>query len=132
MSRRYAGEQLIVNGPGATGIGTPVYVPDMMHLLMTLSSSNNANFTIKFAGSYADTCPDFSAAHSDTNRWDYIQVRDMQNNAAIDGDTGVAFAGTDDVRQFEANVNGLKWICPIITAWSAGKPYLRLESFSNE
>jgi hypothetical protein len=132
MSRRYAGEQFIFNGATATGTGQGFVVPDFMHLFFTLSSASNANFTIKFQGSYADTMPDFSSAQSNTNRWDYIQVRDMQNNSAIDGDTGVAFAGTDDVRQFEANVNGLKWICATITARSAGAISLRLQAFSNE
>lgn len=130
--RQYAGEQFIFNLKDATGTGTPYSVPDFMHLLLTLSSTNSANFTIKFQGSYADAAPDFSAAHSDTNRWDYVQVRDMQNNAAIDGDTGVAFAGTDDVRQFEFNLNGLKWVCATITALSAGKVSARLQAFSNE
>ena len=35
---------------------------------------------------------------------------DLQSGAAIDGDTGVAVAGTDDFRIFEANINGLKWL----------------------
>lgn len=35
----------------------------------------------------SDTAPDFSAAQSDTNRWDYIQVKDYEDNASIDGDT---------------------------------------------
>lgn len=55
--------------------------------MLTLSSATSANFTIKFQGSYSSVKPDFSAAQSNTNRWDYIQVRDIQNNAAIDGDT---------------------------------------------
>ncbi len=132
MSRRYAGEQLILSAKGTTGIGTPFTVPDFMHLLMTLSSTNSANFTVKFQGSYSDTVPDFSSAQTNSNRWDYIQVRDMEDNSAIDGDTGVSFAGTDDVRQFEANLNGLKWVCARVTAISAGEVYLRLQAFSNE
>lgn len=130
--RNYAGEQIIMSAKTTTGIGTPMSVPDFMHLLLTLSSSGSANFTLKFAASMSETCPDFAAAQSNTNRWDYIQVRDYQNNTAIDGDTGVAFAGADDVRQFEANTNGLKWICPIITAISAGAVSVRLASYSNE
>ena len=132
MTRRYAGEEVIFSAKATTGTGTPYSVPDMMHLMLTLSSQSSANFTIKFQGSFSDTVPDFSAAQSATNRWDYVQVRDLQNNSAIDGDTGVAFAGTDDVRQFEANVNGLKWICATVTARSAGSVNLALQTFSNE
>lgn len=130
--RKYAGESLIMSALAATGIGTPVSVPDFQHLMFTLSSASSANFTIKFQGSFSDTMPDFAAAQTNTNRWDYVQVKDYQNNAAIDGDTGIAFAGTDDVRQFELNTNGLKWVCAVITARSAGTVSLRLQTFSNE
>lgn len=99
--------------------------------MLTLSSASSANFTIKFQGSFAETAPNFAAAQSNTNRWDYIQVKDYQNNASIDGDTGVTFSGTDDVRMFEFNTNGLRWICATITARSAGAISLRLMAFSN-
>jgi len=130
--RQYAGEMLIMNALAETGIGTPYSMPDFRNLMMTLSSASNANFTIKFQGSMSDTVPNFAAAQSNTNRWDYIQVKDYQNNATIDGDTGIAFAGTDDVRIVEANTNGLKWICAVITARSAGAISLRLQAFSNQ
>ena len=55
--------------------------------MLTLSTASSANFTIKFQGSMSDTAPTFSAAQSNTNRWDYIQVKDYQNNSSIDGDT---------------------------------------------
>jgi ABC-type Fe2+-enterobactin transport system substrate-binding protein len=129
--RTYSGENKVMNEKAATGIGTPMSVPDFQHLIMTLSTSASANFTIKFQGSFADVCPAFGSAQSDTNRWDYVQIKDLQNNSAIDGDTGVAFAGSDDVRQFEINTNGLKWVCPVITAYAAGKVSVRLQAFSN-
>lgn len=130
--RTYTPEQIIISAKTTTGIGTPFRVPDLQHLMLALSSSGSGNFTVKFQGSFSDTVPDFSAAQSDTNRWDYIQVKDYQNNAAIDGDTGVAFAGTDDVRLFEYNTNGLKWICARITAIAAGAVSVRFQGFSNE
>ena len=130
--RTYAGEMIIMDAKAITGIGTPYSVPDFMNLLLTLSSASSANFTIKFQGSMSDTVPNFAAARSNTNRWDYIQVKDYQNNTTIDGDTGITFAGTDDVRIVEANTNGLKWLCAEITAISAGSASLRLQAFSNQ
>lgn len=103
-----------------------------MHAMLTLSSANSANFTIKFQGSCSPTAPDFSAAASETNRRTYIQVRNMITNTAIDGATGVAYAGTDAVNLYQANVNGLTYICATITAYSAGNISLRLMGFSNE
>ena len=106
-------------------------VEDWEHVLIILSSQASANFTVKFQGSHSTTCPDFSAAQTATNEWDYIQVKDYQNNAAIDGDTGVAFAGTDDVRLFEFNTNGLKWVTATVTARSAGSCNVKFKGYSN-
>lgn len=121
----------VLSAKASTGIGTPQLVKDWQHLLFALSSQGNANFTVKFQGSFSKTCPDFGSAQSATNRWDYIQVKDYQNNAAIDGDTGVSFAGTDDVRMFELNTNGLNWVCAVVTARSAGSVNLMLSAYSN-
>lgn len=113
-------EQIIMSAKATTGIGSPILVEDFQHIFIELSSQSSGNFTVKFQISNADTMPDFSSAQSATNPWDYVQVKDLEDNAAIDGDTGVAFAGTDDVRQLEANINGAKWFCARITAISAG------------
>jgi hypothetical protein len=115
-----------------TGVSLAYPVKDWQHIMLCLSSASSANFTIKIQGSFSETAPTFSAGRSATNRWDYIQIKDLQNNAAIDGDTGVAFAGTDDVRMFEVNVNGLKWVSAEITAISAGTVNLQLSAFNNQ
>ncbi len=130
--RNYTDEQKILDAKATTGIGLPILVEDFKDVLLTLYSASSANFTVKFQASNSDVCPDFGSAQSETNRWDYIQVKDLQNNSAINGDTGVAFAGTDDVRQFEANTNGQKWICAVITAISAGEVSLSTKPFTNE
>lgn len=80
----------------------------------------------------SDTPPDFAAAQTNANRWDYVQVKDYEDNAAIDGDTGVAFAAADDVRQFEMNTNGMKWVCARITTYAAGNVYVRVKGFNNQ
>jgi len=113
-------EQLIFNAAGATGTGTVFTAIDRQHVVLTLSSSGSATYTIKFQGSNSDTKPDFSASRTVANRWEYIQVKDLQNAAAIDGDTGVAYTTTDDVRMFELNTNRLKWVCATLTVLSAG------------
>jgi hypothetical protein len=129
--RDFQEELVIFTAKGATGTGLAHKVEDFQHVLLTLSSASNANFTIKFQASNSDSCPDFSAAQSVANRWDYIQVKDLQSGSAIAGDTGVAFAGTDDVRLFEVNSSGQTWICATITARSAGTVTLTAKPFSN-
>lgn len=93
---------------------------DRQHVILTLSSSGNANFTIKIQGSNSIDKPDFSVPRTVSNRWEYIQIKDLQNAASIDWDTGVSFAGTDDIRMFEVNTNRLRWISATITVYSAG------------
>ena len=115
---------------GATGTGKAIRVQDFSSVLLTLSSQDSANFTIKFQGSCSETAPDFSASQSGTNKWDYIQVKDRQNDQGINGDTGVAFAGTDDVRIFELNTNGMTWVCATITARSAGSANLDVAAYT--
>lgn len=124
-------EQIIFTAKTGTGTGLIINVEDFQHVLLTLSSASSANFTIKFQASNSDTAPDFGAAQSVTNRWDYIQVKDLQSGSAINGDTGVAFAGTDDVRLFEVNSSGQKWLCATKTASSAGAVTLTVKPFNN-
>lgn len=131
MSNRiYLNETALFSAQAATATSLVLPVVDFQNITFCLSSASSANFTIKFQGSLSDTAPDFSAAQSATNRWDYVQVKDYQNNSAIDGDTGVAFAGTDDVRIFEMNTNGLKFIAATITAIAAGSVNLHASGFS--
>jgi hypothetical protein len=75
--------------------------------------------TIKIQGSIAETIPDFNAAQSITNKWDYIEVIDLQDGTAIDGDTGIACSGSVDNRVLELNVNGLQWVTVNITSATA-------------
>jgi hypothetical protein len=103
---------------------------DYMNTMFTLSSSGTGTFTIKFVWSFQDAAPDFSAAQSNTNRRDYIQVKDYQNAASVDGDTWVAFTA-DDVRIFEANANGYKRIWCVVTSFTAGTVSLRVQQFWN-
>jgi len=107
-------------------IGRNIYCGDFRHAVVSVNTSNSANLTLKFVGAVADAynnldaCPDFSASQSNSNAWDYVEVYDLEDGSAIDGDTGISPAGTDDQRMFEINTNGLDWINCIITAWSAG------------
>ena len=130
--KRLSSESFLFTWATATGSTIPMLVMDFMNVVATLASSGSANFTIKFQWSIQDSAPNFATAQSTTNRRDYIQVKDYQNNASIDGDTWISFAGTDDVRMIEWNTNGLKWIWATITARSAWAITLSVVWFDNE
>lgn len=110
----------ILDAKAATGIGTPMLIRDYRHLFLALDTASSANLTVKFQLSFQKTMPDFAAAQSPTNQWDYVQIKDLESGSSVDGDTGIAPAGTDDHRHFEVNINGGIWLCAVVTARSAG------------
>ena len=117
-------------------IGKNILVENFRHCILALDGFASANMTIKVVGSIgksptSDDCPDFSAAQAYDNAWDYIEIVDLEDGGIIDGDTGVAQAGTNDHRLFELNINGLKWINVIITAWSAGNITAKVKMFND-
>ncbi len=99
--------------------GKAIFVADYRHSVLHLTFSTSPTMTVKVQGSISESAPDFNAAQSITNKWDYIEVIDLQNGSAIDGDTGIACAGTADDRVLEINVNGLTWITVNITSTTA-------------
>lgn len=100
--------------------GKVIYIEGYRHVELDLSTSGSANFTLKVQSSEQSDV-DFNAAQSTTNRWDYVQIKDLEDASSIDGDTGLAPAGADDHRHFEVNSNGGRRLCANLTAWTAGK-----------
>lgn len=99
--------------------GKAIYVGGFAHNVLAIDFSGTPTMTVKVQGSTTDKV-DFNAAQSANNKWDYLEVVDLQDGAPIDGDTGIACAAAADHRLFEANVPPLEWISVAITAWTAG------------
>ena len=121
----------IFSAEGEKDTGINVLCEDFKNAIFSLSSATNATFTVKFQGSISDAAPSFDASQTATNQWDYIQVVDLENGDPIDGNTGVAFTD-DDVRLFEANINGLRWINATITAYTDGAITLTTKLYNNQ
>jgi len=88
--------------------------------------------TLKFAGSIQDSTPDIDSAQAEANKWDYVQVVDTEDGTSIDGDTGLSFTGTSDVRQFEVNTNFLKWFGADWTTATSGTSTLDCRPSNNQ
>lgn len=122
----------LLNAKAATGVDSAgINVLDSKTIAFALSTAGTSTLTVKFVGSISEACPDFTAAQSATNQWDYIDVIDLEDGASIDGDTGISTAAADDHRLFEANVNGLKWVTAIVTARTGGSVTVRCRTFSD-
>jgi hypothetical protein len=107
----------------------PINVLDFRHMIVAISSDGGgtATATIKCVGSINETVPDFAAARSVANNFEFIQMIDKQDaGTGLAGDTGVVFAGADNYQQYEINVNGLKWLSFLPTAGSAGQFTIKL------
>lgn len=125
-------EYTILNAAAAAGAGATINAEDFKNIIFSFATNGGgtAALTVKFAGSIQSTVPNFGAAQSVTNHWDYIDVIDLEDGVSIDGDTGVAVATADDYRLFEANVSGLKWVTAIVTARTAGSVTVKSKLFS--
>lgn len=122
----------ILDAKATDGAGTAKLVVDWRSVVLALDTASNANMVIKFQGSTQEDAPTWGSAQSVTNQWDYVQIKDLEDGSAIDGDTGITFVGTDDHRQFEVNVNGLRWLNAIISSRAAGSATLAATGFDNE
>jgi len=109
-----------MSAKATTGVGNTIPCSDFRNAIVTIASASSASLTIKCQGAMGNSAPTFSSASSASNPWDYVQMIDLQDGSAINGDTGIVFSGTDDVRQFEVNTNALDYLNFSITARSAG------------
>ncbi len=108
----------ILNAKAANGIDNIIDVSDYDYVILQYGTSATTTATVKFQGSISDASPTFTSAQSVSNHWDYIDVIDLQSGSSIDGDTGIAVSATSDFRNVQINVDGLKWLCAIISGYS--------------
>lgn len=122
-------EYTLLDAKAATGWDKAIDVSDFRHCVLFISGAGTANLTVKFAGSIQEEMPDFDAAQSVTNQFDYVQVKDLEDATGIDGDAGIAFAAANDFRMVEVNVNGLRWLSAVVTTYAAGNVTVKARLF---
>jgi hypothetical protein len=121
-----------MNAKTDVGAGLTIFCDDFTHAIVSVHTAGSANFTLKFAGSIAEVAPDFAAAQSVSNAYDFVQAKDLEDASSIDGDTGVTAAGTDDHRLLEINTNGLRYLTARLTAISAGNVTVKVRLYNNQ
>ena len=130
MSLRNSIEYTIADAQGATGIGKVINVQDFRHAVISVTGDNTSDFTIKAQGSIQSNKPDFAASVSPTNAWDFVQLKDLEDESGVDGDTGVVVS-SDESRLFEVNVNGLEWFSTRVTSYTSGNVTVKIRLFDN-
>ena len=125
-------QALILDAAAVDGAGTEFRVTQYRHIVVAIVGTTLPTLTVKCQGSVLNTPPtDWEAAHSVTNVWDYIAMYDLQDGALVAGDTGVAFTGTADVRQFLINTDALNYLNFIVSGSSAGTVTVYVIGFNN-
>jgi len=111
----------ILEAVAATGAGDAILVADYRHKNITIATDGMGSgdtIVIKVQGSSSKEVPNFDGAKTYDNDWDYIQVVDLEDGSTIDGDTGISFADSDDLRKFAVNIDGLRWLTVNVTTIS--------------
>ena len=132
-------------GAGANGVMVKApkiaYVADWRNVILSVETSGSFNGTFKIAGSLgklssdvtppASDTPNFGGTQSKSNPYTFVQIINLDTATAVNGATGVTSAGTDLHNTYEVNINGLKYLCPVFTAWSAGVVTVKAQLLDN-
>src|SRR3990167_2500956 len=109
MPRRITQRYTAITAATGTTLSAAFNVSEFRNIVVSVGTTGPINHKIFVKGAIGTSAPNFNASRSRTNQWDYIEIVDLQDGTAIDGDTGVNFT-TSDVRMFEINDNVLEWI----------------------
>lgn len=131
------GANIVGSGAGAGSGGVVCLAPkilltqDFRNVILSIETSGSFNGTVKVAGSlgkpivlpsdkYSEDTPNFGATQSSSNPYQFLQIINLDTASAVNGATGITSAGTDLHAQYEVNVNAIKYLTIIPTAWTAG------------
>lgn len=111
----------------ADGVSTALDVSKYDDISLQVSCEASTSLTLKFQASLSNTAPDFSAAQTASNHWDYVAVYDYQDPSAtgqpIPGDTGISFSAVsvaNSCTNYLVNVDNIQWLSAEISSHSAG------------
>lgn len=130
MDRQYTNQKTLLAEAAVNGKGIQLYGESFRNIELEIVMTGFTG-TIKIAGSNADTCPDFGAAASLTNPWDFIKCVNQIDGSSVNGGTGITGAASTSVTQLECNTNGFKWICPIVSGYTGGTVTVKGKGYSN-
>ena len=133
-------------GAGAGGIVVPaptvISLAEFRNIVMQVSTSGTATTTLKIAGSLGMPAaeaavgprygfPNMGATQTNTNPYSFLQVIDLENANAINGNTGIVVAGTDIHKTYEVNINAMNYLTVIPISWTQGKITIKIIIVTN-
>lgn len=133
-SQRTPTSETIFTAQGADATSAVVVnVVDFKNIQLSLTSTGNANLTVKIKGSTQKTAPDFTSAAAVGNQWDYVAFYNYNGvGGLIAGATGYQFAGVDAFPNLLVNVDGINWLTCEVDNWVAGSVNVNTSSMTNQ
>ena len=135
-------------GAGSSGVlvKSPKIIPvqDFRNALLTVITSGTSTMTAKVAGSLGipvelqagmnstGDIPLMGGTISKSNPYSFLNLVELDSNTNITGSTGIVVPGADIQKTYEVNINGMKYINLVVTAWTAGVINVVLELFDNK
>ena len=88
---------------------------DFQHFMFTVHSVGTTTGSVRFKASFTEDVPNFEAAASATNSWEYVAIRELSSGNLIAGATGAAVSASTINKNYEAELNGAHHIAFEIT-----------------
>jgi hypothetical protein len=133
----FTGASVAGSGAGAGSSGVMVKAPPILlttgyrNIILQVFTSGTATTTLKVAGSLGKgytaglTSPRYdyvnmAATVSPSNPYTFLQAIDLDTAAAVNGATGFVATGADLAKQYEINVNAMKYMTVFPITWTQG------------
>jgi len=133
MSKRSSELHTFFSAKATTGTGITMNVKDYTHVILQFGSASSANLTAKAVGSISDDAPDFTAAATVANHYDFMDLIEIgTGGTSLAGTTGVVLTGTDRIINLELNTNAFEYLNINIPARSAGTLTVKGRGYNNK
>lgn len=123
MPRRVFKTYTLFSAKAATGFSNAIPTDEYRHWTLTVGAPVNSSLTFKLQGISLDAAPDFSAARSSTNIWEYIALYDLQDGSFIAGDTGVTInndTAANNCHVYSINTDDISFLSLELSAYTDG------------
>lgn len=139
LQDEFTGADVAGSGSGSGSSGLLVKAPPVLELIgfrniiLQVFTSGTATTTLKIAGSigksktYFDKSygprydfVNFGATVAPSNPYTFIQAIDLDTAAAVNGATGLVASASDLSKQYEVNINGMKYLTVFPISWTQG------------
>ena len=131
MPRQKKPLQISLDAVAADGVGTAINVSEYRNVGIQLAIPTGSTLTVKAMASNSEDEPDFSAAQSVSNHFDYVQVIDLEDGSVIDGSVGITVTASLEFRNLTINADNLKWINFEVSGYTAGSITVKVRPVDN-